>query len=287
MLLLEAKPVADLIRKSVASRVEMYKAAYGRAPKLAVVLVGQDPASVIYTNSKGKAATSVGMEHETIQFPADATPSQVQMALDDLNEDPSVHGILIQRPLPQTFLEEEVLRWVTPEKDVDGFHPENVGKLHLGLDTMIPCTPAGIMELLRYHKIDVSKKTACVIGRSSIVGKPIASLLMMSDATVIQCHSKTRDLKEMCRLADIVVAAAGKPRLIDASYIKPGAVVIDVGIHRDPETKKVFGDVEFDSVAKVASALTPVPGGVGPMTIALLLANTMKAAQRQEPQIEE
>lgn len=280
MLQLLAKPVAEAIRHDLVQRVVRFRQGHGRVPRLAVVLVGEDPASVIYTRKKGEAATSVGMEHETISLPATATPEQVREVVARLNQDPLVDGILVQRPLPRGFREEDVLFWVAPEKDVDAFHPLNAGALQLGLPCFQPCTPAGVMEILRHYGISPSGKTACVIGRSSIVGKPMAALLLQADATVIHCHSRTANLRELCSQADMVVAAIGKPKAIDASFIKPGAVVIDVGINRTPDGK-IVGDVDFASVSNKVSAITPVPGGVGPMTIAILLRNTMLAAERR------
>jgi len=279
--LISAKPVVEQLRISTQKRASEFLKKYGRSPKLAVVLVGEDPASVIYTRKKGETAISMGMEHVSMTFPHTATPIEVKAAIDRLNQDPGVDGILIQRPLPKTFKEEEVLYWVAPEKDVDAFHPENTGRLALGLPCFKPCTPAGVMELLKHYGINPAGKLACVIGRSSIVGKPMAALLLQADATVLHCHSKTPNLKGIALQADIVVVAAGKPGLIDATYIKEGAVVIDVGIHRT-DAGKVIGDVVFDQVAARASAITPVPGGVGPMTIAVLLENTVWAAEQRE-----
>jgi methylenetetrahydrofolate dehydrogenase (NADP+)/methenyltetrahydrofolate cyclohydrolase len=280
MLQILAKPVVERVHNEVAQRVVAFKAKAKRSPKLVVVLVGEDPASVIYTRRKGEAAIKVGMEHDTIKFPATATPQEVKATLDRLNADPSVDGILVQRPLPKSFIEEEVLYWVAPEKDVDAFHPINTGRLSLGLPAFAPCTPAGVMELLKHYEIPVSGKTACIIGRSSIVGKPMAALLLQANATIIQCHSKTPDLAALSRLADIVVAAIGKPEAIRAEHVREGAVVIDVGINRLP-SGKIVGDVAYYEVSKKASAITPVPGGVGPMTIAILLQNTVWAAEQR------
>ncbi len=278
MIILSGKPVAQAILNSVLGRAERFREHYHRKPKLVVVLVGEDPASVIYTQKKGQAAIQLGFEHQTLQFPKNVQPQEVQKAVDDLNQNPSVDGILIQRPLPKIFREEEVLYWIHPDKDVDAFHPLNAGRLMLGLKCLQPCTPTGIMSLLSYYKIDPAGKVACVIGRSSIVGKPMNLLLLQKDATVLQCHSKTENLKEMTLQAEILVVAAGKAGLIDDTYIRPGAVVIDVGIHRNAQNKLV-GDVVFDKVAEKASAITPVPGGVGPMTIAVLMQNTITAAE--------
>ncbi|MCM2277965.1 MAG: bifunctional 5,10-methylenetetrahydrofolate dehydrogenase/5,10-methenyltetrahydrofolate cyclohydrolase [Oligoflexia bacterium] len=283
MLQLQAKPVVEEIQSKTAEKTKAFTAKHGRKPKLTVVLVGENPASVIYTRKKGETAMKLGMESEIIAFPWSATPEQVRATIDRLNGDANVDGILIQRPLPPSFKEEEVLYWVSPEKDVDAFHPINAGRLMLGLPSFQPCTPAGVMEILRHYKINPSGKLACVIGRSSIVGKPMAALLLQANATVLHTHSKTPDLKAICRQADLVVAAIGKPEAIDASYIKEGAVVIDVGINRT-ESGKVVGDVAYDDVAQKCSAITPVPGGVGPMTIAILLQNTIWAAEQREAQ---
>jgi len=281
MIKLLAKPVAESIQKQVRERTQTFIKQFQRAPKLSVVLVGQDPASVIYTTKKGQTAVTLGMEHETITLSAQATPAQVKTIIDQLNLNPNVDGILIQRPLPKGFNEEEVLYWVAPEKDVDAFHPLNAGKLFLGLPAFQPCTPSGVMALLQYYKIDPAGKTACIIGRSSIVGKPMAALLLKADATILHCHSKTRDLPSITRQADILIVAAGKMGMIDSTFVRDGAVVIDVGVHRNAEGK-VVGDVIFDDVAPKASAITPVPGGVGPMTISILMRNTITAAELRE-----
>jgi len=277
---LSAKSVTQALEPGLRERILRVKTARGRAPKLSVVLVGENPASVIYTTQKGKRAAELGMEHETVILDSNATPSEVRDVVMRLNQDPSVDGILIQRPLPPSFVEEEVLYWVSPEKDVDAFHPVNTGRLTLGLPCFKPCTPYGVMKMLAHYGVEPAGKIACVIGRSSIVGKPMAALLLQANATVIQAHSRTPDLRSIAKLADILVVAAGKPALIDASYIKEGAVVIDVGIHRDPQGK-VIGDVIYDSAASRASALSPVPGGVGPMTIAMLMENTVWSAEQR------
>lgn len=280
MIQLLAKPVIEKIHQQVSKRARAFAQKNGRIPRLAVVLVGQNPASVIYTSKKGEAAQAVGMEHETISLPETVSPSELKAVIHQLNENPRIDGILIQRPLPPQFLEEEVLFWISPEKDVDAFHPTNTGKLILGLPCFKPCTPAGIMTILDHYQINPSGKIACVIGRSSIVGKPMAALLLQANATVIHTHSRTSNLPQLARQADIVVAAIGRPHAIDASFIKEGAVVIDVGINRLP-SGKVVGDVLYDEVSRVASAITPVPGGVGPMTIATLLENTVWAAEQR------
>jgi methylenetetrahydrofolate dehydrogenase (NADP+)/methenyltetrahydrofolate cyclohydrolase len=280
MLDLLAKPVVEEIHARVAARVGAFKSKSRRTPKLTVVLVGEDPASVIYTRRKGEAAAKVGMDHETIKLPAVSTPQEVKAIVDRLNADPSVDGILIQRPLPKGFREEEVLYWVAPEKDVDAFHPINAGRLTLGLPCFQPCTPTGVMELLKFYKINPAGKLACVIGRSSIVGKPMSALLLQANATVMTCHSKTPDLAKISSQADIIVAAIGKAELVRAEHVREGAVVIDVGMNRTASGKLV-GDVAYEEVSKKASAITPVPGGVGPMTIAILLENTIMAAEQR------
>jgi methylenetetrahydrofolate dehydrogenase (NADP+)/methenyltetrahydrofolate cyclohydrolase len=277
-LLLAAKPVAAHLREDTAARVQQLKARHGRVPKLSVVLVGEDPASVIYTSKKGEAALAAGMEHETIRLPAASSPESVQTTIDRLNRDPHVDGILLQRPLPKGFVEEKVVYWVAPEKDVDAFHPENAGRMFLGLPSFQPCTPAGVMAILAHYRQGVAGKVACVVGRSSIVGKPMAAMLLAADASVIHCHSKTPDLARLTRQAQILVVAAGKRELVGADHVADGAVVVDVGMHRK-EDGKLCGDVRFDEVSKKCSAITPVPGGVGPMTIAVLLQNTVRAAE--------
>lgn len=277
MLKLSAKPVAEKIQSELSKKVQVFTKQHHRSPQLAVILVGDDPASVIYTRKKGEAASNLGMRHQTLLLPVSTTPSEVKKLVAQLNQDPDVDGILIQRPLPPSFIEEEVLYWIDPRKDVDAFHPDNAGRLFLGLPTFLPCTPAGVMELLKHYQIDPARKLACVVGRSSIVGKPMAALLLNADATVLHCHSKTPDLKRITRMADILVVAVGKPGFIDSSFVAPRAVVIDVGIHKNAEGKTV-GDVVYEDVAPVASAITPVPGGVGPMTIAILMQNTFRAA---------
>ena len=281
MMKLLAKPVAEAIQLNIRVRADIFIQKYKRAPTLVVVLVGNDPASVIYTTKKNETARKLGFDSKTMALPDTATPREVKSVIDQLNEEAGVDGILIQRPLPKGFQESEVLYWVTPEKDVDAFHPINAGRLFLDIPSFQPCTPAGVMELLDYYEISPAGKTVCVIGRSSIVGKPMAVLLLKADATVIHCHSKTPNLRSMTRQAEILVVAVGKMGFIDRSYIRPGAVVIDVGMHRDKQGK-LGGDVLYDDVFPVVSAITPVPGGVGPMTIAILLQNTIAAAELRE-----
>jgi methylenetetrahydrofolate dehydrogenase (NADP+) / methenyltetrahydrofolate cyclohydrolase len=281
MIHLLAKPVAETIQKRVLERTRRFIDHHQRSPCLAVVLVGNDPASVIYTRKKGETAAALKMDHKTISLSAASTPYEVQSIVEELNHDPNVDGILIQRPLPKGFHEEEVVYWVSPEKDVDAFHPINAGRLFLGLPCFQPCTPAGVMALLEHYHINPSGKIACVIGRSSIVGKPMGTLLLRADATVLHCHTKTPDLRSITRQADILVVAAGKMNMIDHTFIREGAVIVDVGMHRDVHGK-LAGDVAAEDVMHLASALTPVPGGVGPMTISILMQNTITAAEQRE-----
>jgi methylenetetrahydrofolate dehydrogenase (NADP+) / methenyltetrahydrofolate cyclohydrolase len=281
MITLVAQPVTTSIKKRLAERVENFVKQKKRQPSLSVVLVGNDPASVIYTTKKGEAATSLGLKHQTLVLPENSKPSEVKATIERLNQNPAVDGILLQRPLPKGFIESEVIEWIAPEKDVDAFHPLNVGRLFAGNPLFVPCTPKGVMVLLEHYGINPAGKVACVVGRSSIVGKPLTALLLQAHATTIQCHSKTPELKNLTKLAEILVVAAGKPGLIDASYVKNGAVVVDVGIHRNLQGK-IVGDVKYDEVSGKVSAITPVPGGVGPMTITMLLENTILAAERRE-----
>lgn len=249
----------------------------GIHPKLTVVLIGDHPASKSYVSGKQKAADYVGMDSELIQLPVETTEAELLSLIDQLNQDSVVDGILVQLPLPDHIDEQLVIEAISPSKDVDGFHPINIGKMMTNQDTFLPCTPYGILTMLKLNDIDIAGKHAVIIGRSNIVGKPIGQLLLNENATVTYCHSKTANMKELVQLADIVIVAVGRARMIDASYIKEGATVIDVGINRlDDGT--LTGDVDFDSVKERASYLTPVPKGVGPMTITMLLKNTIKAA---------
>lgn len=275
-----AKPVTESIEIDVQNGAALFEKKFHRKPKLSVIIVGSDPASQIYVKKKKEKALALGMLGETYDLPASTSPNQVRALVDRLNQDPEVDGILIQRPLPKSFVEEEVMYWVDPAKDVDAFHPDNVGRLLLGAPRFSPCTPAGVMELLAHYQVSVAGKVACVIGRSSIVGKPMAALLINASATVLHCHSQTPDLASFTRQADIVVVAVGKAGFLTGDQIKPGAVIIDVGINRRSDGK-VVGDVDFDSVSKTAAALSPVPGGVGPMTIAMLMRATLKSAQNR------
>jgi len=285
--LIDGTAIGRVVRQDVAKEVARLKA-LGVTPGLSVVLVGDDPASAVYVRSKGKACEEAGMRGETIRLPAETTEAELLEHVDRLNADPSVHGILVQMPLPRHMSADKVIRRIRPEKDVDGFHPVNVGKLSIGeRDGFVPCTPAGAIELLVRSGVDTRGKDAVVIGRSNIVGKPMAALLMQDapggNATVTVCHSRTINLPDHVRRADIVVAAIGKPEMITGDMIKPGAVVIDVGINRVtdasvPKGYRIVGDVHFASAREVASLITPVPGGVGPMTIAMLMKNTVRAA---------
>ena len=281
MQILTAQPVTQKLEQELRERLRRFQALTARAPGRAVVLVGEDPPSQIYVKRKAERALQLGIQNRTITFPATASPQEVYQQVQALNQDPSIDGILIQRPLPPQFDEAAVLTWIVPEKDVDAFHPENAGRLFLGLPGFEPCTPAGVLKLLDHYGIEIAGKVACVVGRSSIVGKPMAALLLRRNATVIQCHSQTQNLAEMTRQADLLIVATGQPKLIQALHVKPGAVVVDVGIHRGQDGK-IGGDCDWDSLTKVASAATPVPGGVGPMTIALLMANTVLAAEKRQ-----
>ena len=285
--LIDGTAIGRLVRDDVAREVARLKTR-GVVPGLSVVLVGDDPASAVYVRSKGKACEEAGMRGETIRLPADTSEAQLLEQVDALNNDPRVHGILVQMPLPKYMSADKVIRRIKPEKDVDGFHPVNVGKLSIGeRDGFVPCTPAGAIELLVRSGVDTKGKDAVIVGRSNIVGKPMAALLVQDapggNCTVTVCHSRTADLASHTRRADILVAAIGRPEMITGDMIKPGAVVIDVGINRvdDPSAAKgyrIVGDVHFASARAVASLITPVPGGVGPMTIAMLMKNTVRAA---------
>lgn len=275
--LLDGKAMSAELREELALRVQRLK---GKCvtPGLAVILVGDDPASQIYVKNKELGCQQVSIHSVTIRLPETASQAELEAQIDKLNADASIHGILVQLPLPQGLDEAAALARILPEKDVDGFHLLNAGKLFTGQQGVVACTPKGAMEMLHRTGIDLSGKEAVVVGRSNIVGKPMAMLLLQENATVTICHSRTANLAEHTRRADVLVAAVGKPRFITADMVKPGAVVIDVGINR--VDGKVVGDVDFDAVREVASWITPVPGGVGRMTITMLLANTIEAAER-------
>jgi methylenetetrahydrofolate dehydrogenase (NADP+)/methenyltetrahydrofolate cyclohydrolase len=287
--LMDGATLAQKVRAEVASDVAALRAR-GVVPGLTVVLVGDDPASAVYVGGKEKASREAGMAGETIRLPATTSQAELLALVEQLNADDTIHGILVQMPLPKQIDPDTVINHIRPEKDVDGFHPVNVGKLLIGhTDGFVPCTPAGIQRLLGEYAVRTAGAECVVIGRSTIVGKPMAALMIQSgplaDATVTVCHSRTRDLAAHTRRADILIAAAGRARLVTADMVKPGAVVVDVGMNRidDPTTKtgtRLVGDVDFDGVRHVASLITPVPRGVGPMTIAMLLRNTVRAAQR-------
>jgi methylenetetrahydrofolate dehydrogenase (NADP+)/methenyltetrahydrofolate cyclohydrolase len=283
--LIDGAKLADQVKVEVAGRVAELKAR-GITPGLSVALVGDDPASAVYVGSKERTCIELGMRGETIRRPATITEAELLAIVDRLNDDPNVHGILVQMPLPKQINGDAIVRRIRPDKDVDGFHPVNVGKLLIGeKDGFAPCTPAGVLHMLKAYGVRTAGADCVIIGRSNIVGKPMASLMVQAgvDATVTICHSRTRDLGSHTRRADVLIVAAGRPAMVTADMVKPGAVVIDVGMNRIADaTKKsgtrLSGDVAFDEVREVASLITPVPGGVGKMTIAMLMANTVRAA---------
>ena len=281
--IIDGKALAAELRQSFRSRVEALSA-LGHTPGLVVILVGEDPASQVYVKNKVNGCLDIGMHSEKIVYDAAVDEATVLKKIAELNADPSIHGILVQLPLPRHFDEAKVLAAIAADKDVDGFHAENVGALSQGNPRFIPCTPYGVMKMFEKGGVDLTGQEAVVIGRSNIVGKPMAMLLLNAGATVTVCHSKTKDLKFHTARADVVVAAVGKPKFLTADMIKPGAVVIDVGINRlqdGPNAGKLCGDVDFEACREVAGQITPVPGGVGPMTITMLLANTIEAAERR------
>lgn len=276
-MIIKGKDLSTSIKEALKVRVEVLKNQYGRTPNLVVVLVGEDPGSVSYVTGKAKAATEVGIANNTIRLADTIAEAELLALVDQLNNDDSVDGILVQLPLPKHINENKVIAAISPEKDVDAFHPMNVAKLWLKQPCVLPCTPKGIIKLLHFAGVDIAGKEAVVVGRSNIVGQPVAKLLLDANATVTVAHSKTKNLAEVTRRADILVAAVGRERFITADMIKPGAVVIDVGVNRDTRNGKLCGDVDFDEAQNVAAAITPVPGGVGPMTIACLMENTVEA----------
>lgn len=276
--IIDGKELSRKKRSEITAQSEEFARTYGRQPGLAVVLVGSDPASAIYVRNKGIACGQTGIRSFEYRLDEKTTQQELLALIDELNGRDEVDGILVQLPIPKHLNEKEVLLRIDPAKDVDGFHPFNMGMLLMGSPTLVPCTPRGIMEMLHEYGVEIRGKDAVVIGRSNIVGKPIALLLMMEHATITICHSRTRDLKDKIKRADIVVAAIGKEEMIRGDWIKDGAVVIDVGMNRS-ETGKLKGDVEFSEAEKHASMITPVPGGVGPMTITMLLDNTLIAAK--------
>lgn len=266
--LIDGKKISQQIKDECREKIERE----GLQKSLAVVLVGDDPASAVYVGNKKKACEYCGIKSVSYELSAETSEKELLELVDKLNQDESIDGILVQLPLPSHIDEDKVIKAISPDKDVDGFHPENVGRLSIGQSGFLSCTPAGIIQLLKRSGVDTDGKECVIIGRSNIVGKPMAMLMLRENATVTVCHSHTKDLKEVCKRADILIVAIGRPKMIDASYVKEGAVVIDVGIHRQ-ENGKLCGDVDFDSVSPVASKITPVPGGVGPMTIAMLMKN--------------
>ena len=269
------KKISAEIKDEVKEEVEALKKE-GKEIALAVIQVGADPASSVYVRNKKRACEYTGIKSVSYELPEETTQEELMNIVKECNEDASINGILVQLPLPDHLDEDEVLLAIDPKKDVDGFHPVSVGNMVIGEDGFLPCTPAGIIQLLKRSGVEIDGKECVVIGRSNIVGKPMSILLLRENGTVTICHSHTKNLKEICKRADILVAAIGKPKFIDDSYVKEGAVVIDVGIHRN-ENNKLCGDVDFDKVEPVASAITPVPGGVGPMTIAMLMKNCVES----------
>ncbi|CAI3307843.1 bifunctional methylenetetrahydrofolate dehydrogenase/methenyltetrahydrofolate cyclohydrolase [Enterococcus cecorum] len=280
MHLLNGKELAQKLQQEMTQEVTELKEK-GLQPGLAVILVGEDPASQVYVRNKERAANNIGMYSVVYRLPKTTSEAALIAKIEELNQDDKIHGILVQLPLPKHINEDLVLDTIDPAKDVDGFHPMNLGNLFAGKPTMIPCTPAGIMELIKLSGLDLAGKNAVIIGRSNIVGKPMAHLLLQANATVTICHSKTKDLPKVAKQADVLVVAIGRANFVTADFVKEGAVVIDVGINRD-ENNKLTGDVKFDEVAPLTSFITPVPGGVGPMTITMLMRQTIDAAKRKE-----
>ena len=278
--IIDGKAIAKLVREEVAVRAKRFLEQYGRPAGLEVVLVGEDPASVVYTRNKEKAALEAGVRGKLHRLAADISEAELLATIKRLNDDPTVDGILVQLPLPKAMRADAVLDAVDPAKDVDGFHPVNAGLLSSGRPQLVPCTPQGCMRLLKEAGTKLDGARAVVVGRSNIVGKPVAQLLLAANATVTIAHSKTRDLAAVCREADVLIAAVGRANMLTGDFVREGAVVIDVGINRNAEGK-LCGDVDFESAKQKASAITPVPGGVGPMTIACLLENTLIAAERR------
>lgn len=276
--LIDGKKISQDLKDEVKAQVSELKAK-GVEVALAVILVGNDPASTVYVGNKKKACEYTGIRSESYELPEDTSEKELLDLVERLNNDDKIDGILVQLPLPKHIDEDKVIRSISPDKDVDGFHPESVGRLSIGAKGFVSCTPAGVIELLKRSNTPLDGANAVVVGRSNIVGKPMSMLLLRENATVTVCHSHTKNLKEVCKNADVLVVAIGQTKFIDASYIKEGATVIDVGIHRvDDGSKKLCGDVDFDSAEKVAGKITPVPGGVGPMTIAELMNNCLQSA---------
>lgn len=278
--IISGKVISAAVKERIAAEVSQLKA-QGLTPGLAVIIVGTDPASQVYVGSKERTCIELGMYSEKYELPENTTEEELLALVERLNQDDKIHGILCQLPLPKHLNEKAVIDAIDPKKDVDAFHVQNVGKIMIGDYDFLPCTPAGIMEMLKYSNIDPAGKHCVVIGRSNIVGKPMAMLMLHSNATVTICHSKTQNLKEICREADILVAAVGRAKFVTADMVKKGAVVVDVGMNRDANGK-LCGDVDYAAVEPICSAITPVPGGVGPMTIAMLMQNTLTSAKRSK-----
>lgn len=279
--IIDGKKIAAETRADIARRAAEFEAETGVKPGLAVIIVGEDPASQVYVRNKKKAALEVGMHSVVIEMPEKTTQEELMAKLEELKCDPAIHGILVQLPLPGHLDEDAVIDAIPPEKDVDAFHPVNTGKIMIGDFDFLPCTPAGVMKMLEYENVEIEGKECVVVGRSNIVGKPQAMLLLHKNGTVTVCHSRTKNLAEVCRRADILVVAVGRADFITGDMIKEGAVVIDVGMNRKADGK-LTGDVDFASCEKRASMITPVPGGVGPMTITMLLENTLTAAKKAQ-----
>lgn len=278
MEIIDGKLTSSIIKDELKEKVEELKK-QGKTGSLAVIQVGNDPASSIYVKNKKKACEYIGIGSVSYELSENTTQEKLLDTIDELNKRSDIAGILVQLPLPKHINEDEVIKAISPKKDVDGFHVENVGALCVGEDGFVSCTPAGVIELLKRYNVEMSGKNCVVVGRSNIVGKPMALLMLRENATVTVCHSKTQNLKDVCKNADILIVAIGKPKFINEEYVKDGAVVIDVGIHRD-ENNKMCGDVDFESVKDKVSKITPVPGGVGPMTIAMLMNNCVKAIEK-------
>lgn len=273
--IIDGKKISAEIKDELKQEVAAMKAE-GKEIALAVIQVGEDPASSVYVRNKKKACEYIGITSVSYEIPEDSTQQELLDLVEKCNKDPKINGILVQLPLPPHMDEDAVIHAIDPKKDVDGFHPVSVGNMVIGNDGFLPCTPAGIIELLKRSGVEIGGKECVVVGRSNIVGKPMSMLLLRENGTVTVCHSRTRNLREVCSRADILVVAVGRPKFIDASYVKEGAVIIDVGIHRN-ENNKLCGDVDFDTVKEKTSAITPVPGGVGPMTIAMLMKNCVQS----------
>ena len=280
-MIISGKDLALSLKQEMAQEVATFPEKYGRVPHLVVILVGEDPGSVSYVTGKAKASAEVGVKNTTIRKSEDISEEELLNIIDELNEDDGVDGILVQLPLPKHIDSDKVIAAIKAEKDVDGFHPTNVANLWLKKPCVLPCTPKGIIKLLKRAEVEIAGKEVVVVGRSNIVGLPVSKLLLNENATVTVAHSRTKNLGEVTRRADILVVAIGRPKFVTADMVKQGAVVIDVGVNRDPETKKLCGDVDFAAIEPKASAITPVPGGVGPMTITCLMENTIECFLRK------